>query len=101
MAATGPAVYLETSAARAAGWPRVSASLERLALIARGLRAEVFLPELVEIELEERWLRDALDKAQALTSRVKEVERLLSGIIDRGVAIEVADRDRLRDGYRR
>src|SRR6266566_5042802 len=57
MEAPGPAIYLETSAARAAGWPRVSASLERLAVLARGLRGEIFLPELVEIELEEGWPR--------------------------------------------
>jgi PIN domain-containing protein len=101
MATPGPAIYLETSAARAAGWPHVSASIERLAVLARGLHAEVFLPELVEIELEEGWLRDAADKAQALASRVKELERQLSGIIDRGVTTDVAAPDRLRENYRR
>lgn len=101
MKAPGPAIYLETSAARAAGWPRVSASLERLAVLARGLRAEIFLPELVEIELEEGWLRDAGDKTQALASRAKDLERQLSGIIDRAVATDVADSDHLRESYRR
>ena len=78
----------------------MSASIGRLGLLARGLRADVFLPELVEVELEEGWLRDFTDKTQAVTSRVKEINRLLSGVVDLSIAIGVPDREAVREGYR-
>ena len=99
MTTTSPAIYLETSAAWTAGWPRVSAIIERLGGVARGLRADVFLPEIVEVELEEGWLREFTDKTQAVTSRLKDCNRLLSGVVDLSITIEVPDREAVRKGY--
>lgn len=90
-------IYLETSAARAAGWPRVSATIERLGLIVRALQAELFVVELVEVELEEVWLRDL----HATISGVKPLDRLLSGIVDQSPAVEVPDETEIRKGYSR
>lgn len=101
MARIGRIIYLETSAIWAAGWPRLSVSIERFGQLARLLEAEVFVPELVEIELEERWLRDFTNKRQAVTSRVKEFERFLSEVVERSVAMEAPDRNGALEGYRR
>jgi hypothetical protein len=100
MTVTGPTIYLETSALWAAGWPRVSANIERLGSVARVHRNDVFLPEIVEIELEEGWLREFMDKTQGVTSRVKEGNRWLLGVVDLRITIEVPDLEALRKGYR-
>lgn len=100
MTFTGPTIYLETSALWAAGWPRVSAKIQRVGMLARMLRNDVFLSEIVEIELEEGWLREFMDKTQGVTSRVKEGNRLLSGVVDLKITIEVPDLEALRKGYR-
>jgi hypothetical protein len=52
------AVYFDTNVLQAGRWPRPFAALDRLAGLVRELDIELFLPEPVEVELDERWARD-------------------------------------------
>lgn len=93
-------IYIETSALWAAGWPRVSANIERLGVLVRALRADVFLPEIVEIELEEGWFREFAEKKRPLKSGLNDCNRWLSGVVDLSIKIEVPDGEPVLKGYR-
>jgi hypothetical protein len=50
-------IYFDTNILVGQGWPRISAALERVLSLCKSLNLAVFIPRVVEIEMENRWVR--------------------------------------------
>ncbi len=93
-------IYLETSILRESEWPHVSVRLEQLLSLAKNLGVQVFLPEPVDCEREEQWLRDFSKSATEQKKVWLSIEQQLSNI---GVQINSGDFPtgiQLRESYR-
>src|SRR5947207_2319257 len=94
------AVYFDTNPLRAAAWPRTSAALNRLDDLVRYFDLTMFLPDTVEIELEEMWLRDFANKQSTANAELAKL-RTHAGAIGNVRAELAADTvDDLRAAYR-
>lgn len=72
-------IYFDTSVLRAEGWPRLSTKLRSCLQLARTLGVRIFLPCVVEQELEAGWTRD-LDKAsEEVKGKINKLEKYLLG----------------------
>jgi hypothetical protein len=61
-------IYLDSNILIASNWPKLSAELENFFDLALLLDVKIVLPEALEIELEEHWIRNLVDVI-AITSR--------------------------------
>lgn len=57
-------LYLDTTVLRKSNWPHVSAELGFLLELAKNFQIQVVIPEAVEIEREEQWVRDVIAASQ-------------------------------------
>jgi hypothetical protein len=65
-------VYFDTNQFKAGGWPAEIQSLDRLRGFAVSLGIKLFLPEPVQLELEEQWLREFSEKHEKLARAEKD-----------------------------
>ncbi|HYK61176.1 MAG TPA: hypothetical protein VEV85_17210, partial [Bryobacteraceae bacterium] len=73
-------IYLDTTFLRKSNWPELSKEFGELVLIAKNFRIELVIPELVEMEREEQWIRDLTDNRQKLDSTMRTRSQLLKAI---------------------
>ena len=82
-------VYLDTNVLWKSQWPHVSTALENLFILCIAARIQVCLPEAVELEIEQRNVRE-LDKAVA---KFKDELSQLPDVIQRGTNVEYRSPD--------
>jgi len=78
-------LYLDTTILRKSNWPHVSAELGFLLELARNFAIEILIPEPVEIEREEQWIRElgaASQKWEAATAKRSDVLKAVGGGLD-------------------
>ena len=93
-------LYLDTTVLRKTNWPRISVELATLLELARNFGIDVVIPEPVESEREEQWVRDFGEASQKYLTASKK-RSLFLGAIGVDVAEGLADRlDELRSRYR-
>lgn len=63
-------IYLESNILIRANWPRVSAGVENLFHLAQILDVDIHLPQAVEVELENHWIRDFDQKCARINGSV-------------------------------
>jgi hypothetical protein len=61
-------IYPDSSVLWASGWPSIEGRLPNLLSAALELRCGIFVPEVVELELEQRWLRECNEAKRKLES---------------------------------
>jgi hypothetical protein len=76
------AIYFDTN--QLVGWPRVTAALRRLLDLTEYFQIPMFLPEPVEIELEEAWVRDLTEKNKSLSAKHKDLTKHAASIVEVG-----------------
>lgn len=69
-------LYLDTSVLVASNWPALSVKLENMFILASWMKVSVFLPEPVEKETEEHWLRDVRERMAGLAGARDQFERI-------------------------
>lgn len=70
------AVYLDTNALIVGNWPVPSLVLENVLRFAEWLKVSVFIPEPVEREAEQHWLREVRDSATGIHSSIENFRRI-------------------------
>jgi hypothetical protein len=87
-------LYFDTQILMRERWPHPSPSTTKLSQVAAELGVSLCLPEGVDIELEENWLREAND-------RYKSALLYISGVVDTGrVVLSEPDWEEVRRDYR-
>jgi len=74
-------VYFDTNSLLSAGWPADMQSLLRLIGLSHSFQIELFLPEPVQVELEEAWVRGFVDKNQGLSRAEKDLSRHVVAVL--------------------
>ena len=92
-------IYFDANPLIAAGWPRLSAELENILLLARIFQVALFLPQAVELELEEHWLREFDKKCGEVTSRVGKLKKYAVAVVTDNFSLALPDRNRVRNEY--
>lgn len=72
-------IYFDTSVLIEESWPELSAKLTRCLQIASAVDKKVFLPSVVEQELEIKWLAEFDEKYTTLKSSIEKMNRHLPG----------------------
>jgi hypothetical protein len=93
-------LYLDTTILRKSSWPHVSAELGFLLELARNFGIEVLIPEPVETEREEQWLRDLSAATQKYNTAISRRSDLLKVV---GVGVNEQNEDppeAFREKYR-
>jgi hypothetical protein len=94
-------IYIDSNILIASNWPKLSAAVENFLDLALVLNVKVLLPEAVEVELEEHWLRN-LDKKYAGVDRsIKDFENHLGEPEPNAIKLVLPDKDKSLEGYRR
>jgi hypothetical protein len=70
------ALYFDTNALISANWPAPTLRLENLLVLTGWMKVAVFLPEPVEREAEQHWLREVRDSAAGLTGSAENFRRM-------------------------
>lgn len=78
---TPSAVYFDTNPLIGAGWPAPSAQLLELLGLAERLGIPLFLPEIVQQELEEHWVREIQEKWRNVRSASDGFNRRAAGLL--------------------
>jgi len=73
-------IYLETSFLRQIGWPGPSQAIDRLVEMASVFKVTLLLPEPVEIELEENWIREIREARWKLQKQLAGFSRSISAV---------------------
>lgn len=71
-------LYFDTSSLIQNAWPKVSANLERLMKAAPIFHVSLFLPIPVEIELEQKWLRDLSDAEASVRRSLRNLDKVVA-----------------------
>ena len=95
------AIYFDTNPLKASGWPRVSVGLRRAIDLAHFIDIPLFVPEPVEIELEEAWVRDFREKTASIGSRHRDLGKHTANIVEVGAVPDVPNEAAGREAYRR
>src|ERR1700693_4114478 len=82
------------------GWPRGKADLETVLAYAKNLGIPIFIPEPVELELEEGWLRRVKDHQSAIAASVQAINGHCKEIGEPQQAPRFNDLSILRSGYK-
>jgi hypothetical protein len=70
------ALYLDTNVLIGANWPALALRLENLLVLTGWMKVSIFLPEPVEREAEQHWLREVRDSSAGLVGSVENFQRL-------------------------
>jgi hypothetical protein len=70
------ALYLDTNALLAGNWPAPTLRLENLLALTMWLDVSVFIPEPVEREVEQHWLREVRDSSAGLQGSIENFRRI-------------------------
>src|SRR5215831_4465351 len=95
------AIYFDTNPLQASGWPRVSVGLQRAIDLAHFMGIPLFVPEPVEIELEEAWVRDFKEKTASIGSSHKDLGKHTANIVEVGAVPVAPTEAAAREAYRR
>ena len=68
-------IYFDTNILVGHPWPRTSAALERILSLCKSLKVAVFIPQVVEIELENRWVRDYESSCDGVRSSLRDYRK--------------------------
>lgn len=90
-------IYFDTSVLVAENWPRLSAKLRSCLELARLFKIRVCLPDVVEQELEARWLR-YYDEAFGEAKR--KIDKLERYVLGNKVEVNIPPRDQILEIYR-
>jgi hypothetical protein len=92
-------IYLESSILVTAGWPRPSTELTNLMHMARMHGVGVIMPLAVEMELEERWIRETEQTGKEIAGRVGNFNRQTRNCLP-SINVELPGTAELRRQYR-
>ena len=93
-------LYFDSSVLIASGWPNVSAELERVLKLCPPLKIPLFIPDAVELELEEHWLRSFDEKVRQIESRLQAFTDHIASVVTAGATIGMPARERALQEYR-
>lgn len=93
-------IYFDANPLIAAEWPRLSAKLEEVLQLAQIFRVALLLPQAVELELEEHWLREFDKKHDEVVSRMEKLEKHTANVVTDRATLPLLDRNRVRSEYR-
>ena len=99
MAAFDP-IYFDSNVLIASNWPKLSAVLENLLLLARIFKIDLFLPRAVEEELEAHWIRILDDKLAKVERSIRQLTEYTSNASVEDVDLVLPDRSRALEDYR-
>lgn len=94
------AIYLDSQPLIAAGWPRLSSRLGSVVSLSQIHNIPVFIPEPVEIELEEHWLRDFQERRLAVTNSLDKLNKYCHEFVPDVPVPTIQDSLALRSTYR-
>jgi hypothetical protein len=64
-------IYFDTNILVGQGWPRISAALQRLLSLCKSLNVAGYIPQVVEIELENGWMKDFKSTCEDVRSSIR------------------------------
>ena len=94
-------VYLDTNILIASNWPKLSAALENLFELAQVLAVKVLVPEAVEAELEQHWIRNLDKKYNGIDRTIKDFENYLTEAERSDIKLALPDKEKALASYRR
>ncbi len=99
-AADFDALYFDTNALIRGNWPAPTLRLENLLRLTGWMKVSVFLPDAVEREIEQHWLREVRDSAAGLISSAENLHRVTRRV-GGSVEFRIEDEEALLGRYRK
>jgi len=93
-------VYLDTNILIASNWPKLSAALENLFELAQVLAVKVLVPEAVQAELEQHWIRNLDKKYNGIDRTIKDFENYLTEAERSDIKLVLPDKEKALTSYR-
>jgi hypothetical protein len=93
-------LYLDTNILIGSSWPQIGLRLENLLILASWSKVSVFIPDPVEREAEEHWLRAVSEHASGLTGAAENFRRITRQVSG-AVEVKCEGEQELLERYRR